>query len=301
MDLKSTLNPLSVAASLGCVIMTSAQPVRADVIVIPELQAATLFGASAANNNSSSGPGIFVGSDGAGNPKRGLIEFNIAGSLPSDATITSASLSLVLGQVAGSGGVNPGDPTPRTIRLFDVTTNWAGGTNGVTTPNPPGSFPSFSGTGQGFPPNVGDATWNFSKVTALGPPVAGTPWLTPGGGGDFSSTESADTLVSNVLGTYTWGSTAQMVSDVQGWLDGTLPNFGWLLKNDSEAVPTSFRAFDTTLNPELAPELTVTFDVPAAVPEPSTLGLTALGALAILSLRRRQHRINAASATERIA
>jgi hypothetical protein len=92
-----------------------------------------------------------------------------------------------------------------------------------------------------------------------------------------------------------------MVSDVQGWLDGTLPNFGWLLKNDSEAVPTSFRAFDTTLNPELAPELTVTFDVPAAVPEPSTLGLTALGALAILSLRRRQLRINAASATERIA
>jgi hypothetical protein len=103
MDLKSTLNPLSVAATLGC-IMTSAHPVRADVIVIPELQAATLFGASAANNNSSSGPGIFVGSDGAGNPKRGLIEFNIAGSLPSDATITSASLSLVLGQVAGSGG-----------------------------------------------------------------------------------------------------------------------------------------------------------------------------------------------------
>jgi hypothetical protein len=56
-----------------------------------------------------------------------------------------------------------------------------------------------------------------------------------------------------------------------------------------------------TLDPELAPELTITFDVPAAVPEPSTLGLTALGALAILSLRRRQHRKNAASATERTA
>jgi PEP-CTERM motif len=298
MDLKSTLNPLSVAASLGCVIMTSVQPVRADVIVLPELQAATLFGASATNiagNNSSSGPGIFVGTDGGGNRKRGLIEFDIAGSLPSNATITSASLSLVLGNVAGSGGGgNPGDPTPRIIRLFDVTTNWAGGTNGV-------GATSYTGTGQGFPPNVGDATWNFSKVTALGSPVAGTPWLTPGGGGDFSPTESADTLVSNVLGTYTWGSTAQMVSDVQGWLDGTLSNFGWLLKNDSEAVPPSFRAFDTTLNPELAPELTVTFDVPAAVPEPSTLGLTALGALAILSLRRRQHRKNAAFPTERIA
>ena len=284
MELKSTCK-LSVATILSCVIMTSAQPARADVIVLPELQAATLFGASAANNNSSSGPGIFVGSDGGGNPKRGLIEFNIAGSLPSNATITSASLSLVLGQVAGSGAGNAGDQTPRTIRLFDVTTNWAGGTNGVSTPNPPGSFPSFSGTGQGFAPNTGDVTWNFSKFNTI-------PWVTPGGGGDFSSTESADTLVTNALGTYTWGSTPQMVSDVQGWLDGTLPNFGWLLKNDSEAVPTSFRAFDTTLNPELAPKLTITFDVPAAIPEPSTLGLTALGALAILSLRRRRNRQN---------
>jgi hypothetical protein len=96
MDLKSTLNSLSVLATVGCVIMMSAQPARADVIVLPELQAATLFGANPPNvnfNNSSSGPGIFVGSDGAGNPKRGLIEFNIAGSLPANATITSASLS----------------------------------------------------------------------------------------------------------------------------------------------------------------------------------------------------------------
>jgi hypothetical protein len=36
-----------------------------------------------------------------------------------------------------------------------------------------------------------------------------------------------------------------MVSDVRGWLYGSLPNFGWLLENDSETSPTTFRAFYT--------------------------------------------------------
>jgi hypothetical protein len=283
-----SLTRLSVSSVLGCILLMSGQPAWATVVGIPALQDATLFGASAANNNSSSGPGMFVGSDGAGNPKRGLIEFDIPAFVPANATITGAFLSLVLGQVAGGGG-GGGDTTPRTIRLFDVTTAWAGGTNGTT--GFPG--PGFGGTGQGFAPNVGDVTWNFSKVTVAPPsPIAGTPWLTPGGGGDFVATESADTLVSQSLNTaYLWGSTAQMVSDVQGWLDGTLPNFGWLLENDSEAVPTSFRAFYTREGaieqdvPDFAPELTVSFLAP--VPEPSSLGLTALGVLTILCLLHR--------------
>ena len=85
-----------------------------------------------------------------------------------------------------------------------------------------------------------------------------------------------------------------MVSDVQGWLDGTLPNFGWLLKSDSEAVPTTFRAFFTREGaieqgvPQFAPELAVTFSVP--VPEPPYMGLTALGIFAVASLSWRKRR-----------
>jgi hypothetical protein len=277
---------LSVATILGSILMAAGQPAHAGVLVIPALQDATLFGASAANNNSSSGPGMFVGPDQGNNPKRGLIEFNIPAFVPAGATITGASLSLVLGMVAGQGMANA-DTTPRTIRLFDVTTNWAGGTNGTT--GFPG--PGFGGTGQGFAPNPGDVTWNFAKFNTI-------PWTTPGGGGDFVSTESADTLVSQNLNTpYVWGSTAQMVADVQGWLDGTLPNFGWLLKNDSEGTPQTFRAFYTREGaieqnvPQFAPELTVDFVEPAAVPEPSTFGLTAVGAVTIISLlycRRRE-------------
>ena len=222
---------------------------------------------------------MFVGSDGQSRPKRGLIEFNIPAFVPAGATITGASLSLVLGQVAGA------DTTPRTIGLFDVTTNWAGGTNGTT--GHPG--PGFGGTGQGFAPNIGDATWNFSQFNT-------TAWNTPGG--DFSSTESAATAVSQSLNTpYVWGSTAQMVADVQGWLDGSLPNFGWLLKNDSEGSPTTFRAFYTAEGaaeqevPDFAPLLTVDFVERAPVPEPSTwvmmlLGFAGLGFIGYRRVRR---------------
>jgi hypothetical protein len=262
---KARATRLSVATVFGCAVMALAHPALADVVMIPASQDATLFGASSANNNSSSGPGMFVGSDGMSRPKRGLIEFNIPAFIPAGATITGASLSLVLGQVAGQ------DSTPRTIGLFDVTSNWAGGTNGTT--GFPG--PGFGGTGQGFAPNSGDATWNFSQYNT-------TPWNTPGG--DFSSTESAAAVVGQDLNTaYVWGSTTQMVADVQGWLDGDLPNFGWLLKNDSEGNPTTFRAFYTSEGaieqdvPQFAPVLTVDFSERVAAPEPSTWAMMLLG------------------------
>ena len=265
----------------GFVLITAGPAAWADVIVnIPALQDATLFGGSAANN-SSSGPGMFVGSDGQSRPKRGLIEFHIPAYVPSDATITSAALKLYLGQVAGSGGGSSGDPTPRTIRLFDVTTAWAGSTNGTT--GFPG--PGFGGTGQGFPANIGDATWNYAKYNTL-------LWNTPGGGGDFVSTESADTVVGQSVDTaYSWGSTAQMLSDVQGWLDGTSLNYGWLLKNDSEALQTTFRAFYTREGaieqglPQYAPDLVVSYVVPA--PEPPPLAMIALAGLTIILLSGR--------------
>jgi len=272
-----------IAASF--LLAATGQAAWADVIVdVPALQDATLFGGSAVNN-SSSGPGMFVGSDGQSQPKRGLIEFDVPAYVPSNATITGVTLTLYLGQVAGSGGSGGGgDQTPRTIRLFDVTTAWAGSTNGTT--GFPG--PGFGGTGQGFPANIGDATWNDAKFNTI-------PWNTPGGGGDFVTTESADTLVGqSVNSAYSWGSTVQMIADVQGWLDGTLPNDGWLLKNDSETGQTTFRAFYTREGaieqgvPQFAPDLVVSFVVPA--PEPSSLGIFAVAALSIALLSRRRPR-----------
>jgi hypothetical protein len=263
----------------GVVALLTLRAAAQTTVHIPAAQDATLYGGTdATNNNSGSGPGMFVGSD-PSNPKRGLIEFNIPAYVPAGATINSVTLTLYMDMVAGSGGgTGGGDTTPRTIRLFEVTTPWHGGTNGTTRHAGPG----FGGAGHGFaPPNPGDPTWNFASYNTV-------PWTTPGG--DFSSTESADTVVSqNLNSPYTWGSTSQMVADVQGWLNGTLANHGWLLKNDSEATSQTFRAFYTAEGaveqsvPQFAPNLAVTF-----VPEP--VGISVFGLVPLLLRRRRQVR-----------
>ena len=129
----------------------------ADQVEFGAEQDATLLGGSdATTNNSLADPGIFVGTDGEGNPKRGLIEFNIAGSVPSGATITGVQLQLTVGQVAGSGGGSTGGTSgPETISLFDESQAWGQPTNfaGATT---------FGGPGHGAAPDPGDATWNYS-------------------------------------------------------------------------------------------------------------------------------------------
>jgi hypothetical protein len=138
------------------------------------------------------------------------------------------------------------------------------------------AFPALDlpAPGRASPPNPGNVTWNFAEYNTV-------PWNSPSGGGDFVSTESgADAVINQKLNTaYIWGSTARMVSDVQGWLDGPLSNSGWLLRNDSETTPTTFRAFYTREGaieqgvPQFAPELIVSFVTPVSVPEPTAIVL----------------------------
>ena len=66
-------------------------------------------------------------------------------------------------------------------------------------------------------------------------------------GGDFSSTVSATQAVDG-NGAYVWGSTAQMVADVQGWLDSPAANFGWIVLGDEQQSTTAKR-FDSRQNP----------------------------------------------------
>ena len=245
-------------------------PARGDLsVALAPSQDVTLFGSGAAANNTGSGPGMFVGSDGT-SPKRGIIEFNVS-AIPAGAHITSATLTLTLGMWAGETSQGTGgDQTSRTLRLYDVTRGWNPSLQGTTLGT--ATFPSsgFAGTGHGYSPDAGDATWNYAMYNTV-------PWSTPGG--DFATVESADAVVSeNQNGAYSWSST-QMALDVQGWLDGTLANDGWLLKNDTESATQSFRAFYTEEGAveqhvaPYAPSLVVTY---VMVPEPASLAIWAL-------------------------
>jgi len=251
--------------------------VPASMVTLSAAQDATLLGGSDATSNASlADPGIFVGTDGADNPKRGLIEFNIAGSsIPAGSIITGVTLQLTVGQVAGSGGGSGGGSgSAETISLFDESQAWGQPTNVAGSTN-------FSGTGHGAAPHTGDATWNYAFYTT-------TPWTTAGGDWSSSLTDIADASVTGTLTSFNWSSAA-MVADVQSWLDDPTANFGWIIKNANETTATDFRAFWSAQgaaadnNSSLAPILTVTY-----VPEPLSLSLIAIVAPVLLCRRRRR-------------
>ena len=111
----------------------------------------------------------------------------------------------------------------QSITLHRVLADWGEGGS-----NAPGE------EGGGATARANDATWRHrffpdSRWTALG--------------GDFSDTVSDRTTVGGI-GVYTWGSTPEMVADVQGWLDQPESNFGWMLRGNEENDKTAKR-FDT--------------------------------------------------------
>jgi len=83
------------------------------------------------------------------------------------------------------------------------------------------------------------------------PSTGGVTWTTkPGNGGASASTPVNDTMPS-------WSS-ATMVNEVQAWVNGTTPNYGWVLIGD-ETQTTTTRRFDSREG-AIPPTLVVDFD-----------------------------------------
>lgn len=174
----------------------------------------------------------------AGNSRRGtyrsLIGFDFANYIPQGAKINSVSLSLYQCQTAGSGGVEgAGDSTPRTIGLFRVLTPWVG--------NPVDGNIAATGQAMGFDNRYEGATWFYGKYASV-------PWMKSGG--DFATTASAYAADMDNWNQWRTWSSSQMVADVQGWVDGTKPNYGWILINNDEGstVFKDFRLFYRGIN-----------------------------------------------------
>lgn len=175
----------------------------------------TLFEHPTGALSSGAGEHLFAGRTGQGNNslRRGLIAFDLS-SIPTGSKIISVSLKLNMSMtIAGS----------QSITLYRVLAGWGQGA-------------SATGGGQGAPATAGDTTWLHRVYSA-------TLWTTPGG--DFSPAARASSLVGGV-GVYRW-SAAQMVTDVQGWLDQPATNFGWLLRGNENTSGTAKR-FDSREN-----------------------------------------------------
>ncbi|MBE7157560.1 MAG: DNRLRE domain-containing protein [Rhodospirillales bacterium] len=244
---------------------------RADTLTLGPSQDNSIF-QNNVNNSSGGGPGIFSGANGMSSPRRGLIEFNLAGSIPSNATITGVQLQLTVGQLGGNATFG------RTVGLYTLVSGWGEGTAGAST--------TIGGTGQGAAAGTGDATWNANRYNV-------STWMTPGG--DFASTASASASLGTVSvgSVFTWSS-AGLVSDVQNWLNNPASNNGWELINGAETTSQSLLGFYSREGQQVGgitasqlPQLTITY----TVPEPATnIALLAGAGLLILRTVRQRWR-----------
>jgi hypothetical protein len=180
---------------------------------------------------------FFAGETGMNELRRGVLAFDIAGNIPQGSTITAVSLSLNMSRTPTN--------TAYSLELHKLLADWGEGTSMA-----PGE------EGDGAPATPNDPTWRHRFFDTIF-------WNTQGG--DFSATVSASQLV-GVVGQYTWSS-AQMVADVQAWLDNPAGNFGWLVLGDETSIATAKR-FDTRESAS-PPMLTIEFiPAPRVAPSP---------------------------------
>ena len=198
----------------------------------------TLYQSATGALSDGSGDYLFVGrvgSNGGGTIRRALLKFDV-GTIPSAATITSVKLTMNMSK-SNAGSQN--------ISLQKVTADWGEGTSNAN-----------NNEGSGASSSTNDATWIHRFFPS-------TNWTRAGG--DFSSAISASIQV-NEVGSYSWGTTSQMVADVQGWLANPSSNFGWILVGN-ESTTTTAKRFDSRENGVTAnrPKLTVTYTVTSGV------------------------------------
>ena len=162
--------------------------------------------------------------------RRALLAFDVS-SIPPGSTIDAVRVTLHMSRT------NAGDEP---VSFHRALTNWGEGTSNA----------DFGEAG-GAPATAGDATWQHAEFPAI-------DWNTLGG--DFVASPSV-TLAVGGIGDYVFGSTPELVADVQHWVDTPLENFGWLLKGNETGSVTTAKRFDSLQNADanLIPVLSVDF------------------------------------------
>ncbi len=192
----------------------------------------TLYEDAAGQLSNGQGVYLFAGLTQSNNLRRGLIAFDLS-SIPANATITGATLSMFLFQ----SGPFPGAVD---ISLSKVSRDWGEGASNAGEPG-----------GGGVQAEPGDATWLHTFYSSV-------LWTTPGG--DFSATASATTPITTDNMTYTWSGSG-LIADVQSWVSNPATNFGWVIRGN-EVDPGTAQRFNSGENPSNPPQLTVTYQVP---------------------------------------
>ncbi len=221
-------------AALVAVFALAAAEARADVAVLTASKDATLFDDGVGNRANGGNLSFYAGRAGTSTAwpvRRGLVAFDLS-SIPAGSTITNVQLRLYMSMTTSGS---------KSFSAHRVTTGWNEGTT-----------QGFSGNGGAAV--VGDVTWLHTYWN-------NQFWSSPGG--DFVATASATTSV-NAVGYYNWGSTAQMVADVQGWVNAPSTSHGWILIGPEQSGQKSAKQFEARESlAQYRPQLTVTYTPPA--------------------------------------
>jgi hypothetical protein len=204
----------------------------ADSVAIASAKDNTLYEHFQGVFSNGSGRHCFAGLSGGGTIRRAALRFDVAGSVPAGATITSATLTLNLSRTTSGAQMQS---------LHRLTADW--GEAGSIASGQEG------GGGAALP---GDATWIHGFYNT-------TPWANEGG--DFNPAISASQTIDG-LGSYSWTS-AQLAADVQDMLDNDATNFGWILIGVEIGADTAKR-YDTKEEPTPSnhPRLTIEYTLP---------------------------------------
>lgn len=218
-----------------CVLAATAARAQTTVMINPGKDN-TLYEHAAGALSNGAGKYFFAGKTGAGAIRRGLLQFDLIGFVPPTSTVIEVTLTMNMSRtITGEHDVS----------LHRLLSDWGEGDSAA-----PGE------EGGGTTASPGDATWLHTFFNT-------SFWNAAGG--DFVATPSASEPV-NALGFYTWGSTPEMVADVQSWVDDPSANFGWILVGN-ESLSSSAKRFDSrqNLTPANRPVLTVTYMPPTSI------------------------------------
>lgn len=225
---------LSGFASVLAFLFLSADGLSATV-VLPASRDNTLYESATGALSNGRGEYLFAGrtNQASDSLRRALVLFDLS-SIPPGSTVTSASLLLTMSKTISGAHV---------FELHPITADWGEGISDAS-----------GDEGAGAPSQSGDATWIHRFYNT-------NTWSSPGG--DPAATVSASQSVSGT-GSYAFGPSAQMTTDVQGWVSGPSTNFGWLVLG-GESTAGSAKRFNSRENAAVStrPVLAVDY-VPAS-------------------------------------
>ncbi|GEM_PF-2001195 len=194
-----------------------------------------------------------IGNDGNESKSHLLLKFDIAGNLPANAVIESATVKLH--QLR-----SPDTSINRTFRAYRVLSSWGEGVKTYADPQAP-----LQSTQEA---TVGEATW-IDRMFG----IEGKAWISAGGGVDEDFGDDANFDFFSQSGTdrdYEKSLLPAGLDTLNSWLSAPEQNFGWAIIVDNENLPFSARQIASRENANLEhrPQLTIVYSVPGpAQPE----------------------------------